>query len=207
MCITVYWYQNEPHQPFVKMPSSGDDFEGGSRNKVQIERGKYDLLKQIGAEGPDAILAGPDDGTWSLYNGDEILEKQASTIPPGLRRYAFHGFIDFSYVFNVRSVAPNVTWPANASAVTTLEVEKDTAATLHLSWDDRMKIRINDDKVQDLGIHQPYKYRAVKVKLRKGSNTLLVNLDNPGPGQTWGAWTFSCRAVLDDGSVVIPKAP
>ncbi|MFC2076258.1 hypothetical protein ACFLT7_04155 [candidate division KSB1 bacterium] len=70
-----------------------------------------------------------------------------------------------------------------------------------------MKIKLNDDRVDDLGNHQSYEYRAVKVNLRKGKNVLFVNLDNPGRGQTWGAWTFSCRVVLDDGGIVVPEAP
>jgi D-arabinan exo alpha-(1,3)/(1,5)-arabinofuranosidase (non-reducing end) len=207
MCITTYWYQTEPHRAFVKMPCSPEDFDGTSRNKVLIKRGKYDLLRQIGADSPEAILASPDDGSWSLYNGEKLLEMPVKAIPDGVHRYAFHGFIDFTHDFDVRSEAPNVSWPANASALTTLEVENDTPATLHLSWDDRMKIRINDEKVQDLSSHQSYEYQAVNVNLRKGKNILILNLENPGPGLTWGAWTFSCRCVLPDGSIVVPKAP
>ncbi len=208
MCMTAYWYQTEPHRPFVKMVSPQDLQYGNPpwREEREIKRGKYDLLKQVGAEGPDTFLASPDDGTWSLYQGDKIMEEKANAIRPGLQHMATHGFVDFSHVFNVQSRISNVTWPANASAVTTLEVKKDTKAMLHLSWDDEMKIRLNDNKVQSLGIHQPYKYRVVEVKLKKGKNRLFVNLDNPEPGLTWGAWTFSCRVVLADGSVVIPVA-
>ena len=208
MCMTAYWYQTEPHRPFVKMVSS-QDLEYGNppwRDEVEMKRGKYDLLKQVGAQGPDAFLAAPDDGTWWLYQGDEVMEKKADAIELGLHHYATHGFIDFSHVFNVKSRISNVSWPANASAVTMLEVNENTPATLHLSWDDQMKIRLNDGEVQILGRHQPYKYRAVQAKLKKGRNVLFVNLDNPRPGLTWGAWTFSCRVVLPDGSVVIPRA-
>ena len=135
-----------------------------------------------------------------------MLGKAVNTVRPGIERYSFHGFIDFSHVFNVRSTGSNQTWPANASAVTTLEVEKDTLATLHLSWAQRMKIRVNDGDVQDLGDHPTYRYRAIEVDLRTGNNVLMVNLDNPDEGLTWGAWTFSCRAVLHGAVVVVPRA-
>ena len=206
MCMTAYWYQTEPHRPFVRM-ASWDDLEYGDwRHEVEVECGRYDLLKQVGAEGADAVLASPDDGTWWLYDGDEVLGEGVDVVQPGIERYSFHGFIDFSHVFNLRSTGSNQTWPANASAVTTLEVERDTAATLHLSWAQRMKIRVNDGDLQDLGDHPTYRYRAIDVDLRKGKNVLVVNLDNPDEGLTWGAWTFSCRAVLPDGEVVVPRA-
>ena len=206
MCMTSYWYQTEPHRPFVRMASWQDLVYGDWRDEVEVSRGRYDLLTQIGAQDPDAVLASPDDGTWWLYDSDEVLRTGVDAVQPGIERYSFHGFIDFSHVFNVRSTRSNETWPANASAVTTLEVESDTPATLHLSWEQRMKIRVNDGGLQDLGDHSPYRYRALKVNLRRGKNMLMVNLDNPDAGLTWGAWTFSCRAVLPDGQVVVPRA-
>ena len=206
MCMTAYWYQTEPHRPFIKTASFADIEYGDWTNEVEVERGRYDLLKQVAAEGPRAVSAGADDGTWWLYDGDQALNSAASGLTPGIPRSAFHGFIDFSHVFNVRSTDVNVTWPANATAMTKLTTDRDTTATLHLSWDDTMKIRLNDGEVQDLGDHPTYRYRAVLVDLRKGTNTLIVNLDNPAAGLTWGAWTFSCRVTLPDGTVVVPNA-
>jgi hypothetical protein len=205
MCMTTYWYQTEPHRPFVRMASFQDLEYGDWKNEVEIVRGKYDLLKQVDAKGQDAVLASPDDGTWSLYNGDDVLGKRGNAIQPGIQRYACHGFIDFAHVFNVKSKVSNVTWPANATAAAVLAVEHEMSATLHLSWANLMKIRINDEAIQDLGNHPTYKYRAVEVNLRQGKNLMLVNLDNPEPGQHWGAFTFSCRVVLSAGSLVIPK--
>ena len=126
-------------------------------------------------------------------------------LPCRLRR-AVHGFIDFSHVLNVKSIGSNSTFPATATAITTLDVEDQTTATLHLSWDDRMKIRLDDGPVKDLGDHQPYKYKAVQVKLRKGKNTLRLSMNNPARGLTWGAFTFSCRVKLPDGTIVIPQS-
>ena len=89
--------------------------------------------------------------------------------------------------------------------MTGLEVEEDTPATVHLSWDDRLQLRLNDGPVQDLGKHPTYRYRAVPIQLRQGQNTLVLNLDRPDAGLSWGAFTFSCRVVLPDGGVVIPQ--
>ena len=206
-CMTTYWYQTEPHRPFVRMPAFADLEYGRGGDQREVPRGKYDLLKQIGAEGPDAVLAGPDDGAWSLYRGDEALAQPADALPEGVRRYAFHGFIDFSHVFNVQSLGSNRTWPCNATALAALAADEDTPATVHLSWDDRMKLRLNDAEVQDLGRHPTYRYKAVPIQLRRGTNTLRLNLDRPDEGLSWGAFTFSCRVVMPDGRVVIPKAP
>ena len=206
MCMTSYWYQAEPHRYFVKMPSWEDLDYGRWGNEVELSRGKYDLLTQIGAQGPTSFSAGSDDGTWWLYSGEEILGIGPDALRPGIVHHSFHGFIDFSHVFNVRSTGSNITWPANASAATILQVQTDTTATLHLSWEQGMKVRLNDDDIQSIGNNTIYKYQAIEVNLRRGNNQLLVNLDNPDKGLTWGAWTFSCRVVLPDGEVVIPRA-
>ncbi len=206
-CMTTYWYQTEPHRRFVKIPVFADLEYGRGLAQREVPRGKYDLLKQIGAEGPDAILASPDDGTWMLYRDAEALRQPAAALADGIRRQAFHGFLDFSHVFNVRSLGSNQTWPCNATAVTTLEVDRDTPATMHLSWDDRMLLRLNNGPVRDLGKHPTYRYRAVPVRLQQGENTVALNLDRPDEGLSWGAFTFSCRVVLPDGRVVIPRAP
>ena len=207
MCMTSYWYQTEPHRPSVQMPSYEDLVYGDWRGEVEIERGKYDLLTQIGSQASDAVPASPDDGSWSLYGGNGALDSRADAVPEGIRRMAHHGFIDFSHVFNVKSNISNVTWPANATAVTSLGMPGDGAATLHLSWAGKMKIRVNDEAIVDLGTHPTYRYTPVEVELRKGENILFVNLDNPEPGLHWGAFTFSCRVVSLGGRVVVPRQP
>ena len=208
-CMTTYWYQTEPHRAFVRM-SSYEDLEypvlGYPKPaEPKVLRGKYDLIQQIGAKGPDSFLASPEDGTWSLFWGDEALSTPVTELPKGIHRRAVHGFIDFSHVLNVKSIGSNTTFPATATAITKLNVDDSTTATLHLSWDDTLRMRLNDGPVQDLGNHQPYKYRAVKVDLQKGTNTLRLCLNNPARGLTWGAFTYSCRVVLPNGQVVLPQ--
>ena len=60
-------------------------------------------------------------------DGSEALAQPAAALPEGIRRRAFHGFLDFSHVFNVQSLGSNQTWPCNATAVTTLEVDRKHA--------------------------------------------------------------------------------
>ena len=84
-CMTTYWYQTEPHRQFVKIPAFADLEYGRGLTQREVPRGKYDLLKQIGAEGPEAILASPDDGTWSLYRGEDD--------PSGLHHHSPHRIV------------------------------------------------------------------------------------------------------------------
>ncbi len=205
MCATAYWYQDEPHRTFVKKPSAEDLQYGDWNREIEVPRGKYDLLRQIGATGPDAVSADRHDGTWSLLQGVEAL-LQADRRNPGVVYHAFHGFVDFSHVFNVRSRESNVTWPCDATARTHLTVARDTPATLHLSWDGDLKLRLNEGGVQGLPEHTHYCGQRVPLNLHKGQNVLWLHLNNASDRYTWGSFTFSCRVTLPDGSVLIPQA-
>ena len=122
-----------------------------------------------------------------------------------VRRRASHGFIDFAHVFRPHIRGVRSYWPAVATAMATLNAAQDTPATLHVAWDDRLVVRLNDDPPRDLGSQPAFRRRAVPVRLRQGANRLLLKLSNT-KGRTWGAWCFSCRVVLPDGSQIIPAA-
>ena len=49
---------------------------------------------------------------------------------------------------------------------------------MHLSWDDRMLLWLNDGPVEDLGKHPTYRYRAVPVRLHQGRE---YGGSEPGP--------------------------
>jgi hypothetical protein len=87
--------------------------------------------------------------------------------------------------------------------VTDLWADEDTPATLHLAWDDRLILRLNDDPPVDLGAQSAFRRRAVPVRLRAGRNRLVLKLNNTR-GLTWGGWCFSCRVVLPDGQALVP---
>ncbi len=178
--MTSYWYQTEPHRPSVRMPSYEDLVYGDWMGEVEVERGKYDLLTQIGSQASDAVQASPDDGSWSLYEGDAVLESRTDGVPGGIRRVAHHGFIDFSHVFNVRSNVSNVTWPANATTVAALEMPAGGTTTLHLSWAGGMKIRVNDEAVQDLGGHPNLSIQGRRSRVAKRGKHPLRKPRQPG---------------------------
>src|SRR5258705_12968325 len=66
ICSTAYWYQTEPHRPFVRMPPWEKIAPG-----VELRRGEIDLLAQTGATGPNAVLADAEDGEWWLCGAFE----------------------------------------------------------------------------------------------------------------------------------------
>ena len=206
MCATAYWYQTEPHRPFVRMALAEHLRYGDWENEVEVPRGTHDLLLPCGASGQDAVPASADDGTWSLHSGDQALHQRPESIGPGIAARACHGFIDFSHVFNVRSTGSNETWPCAAAAVGRLTVERETEATVHLSWDGDLRLRLNDEPPRHLGLRTTYGYQAQRVTLRRGVNTLVIHLDNADSRFSWGAFAFSCRVVCDDAAVIIPAA-
>ena len=100
MCATAYWYQDEPHRPFVRMPSAEHLRYGDWKREVEVKRGAYDLLVPVGANETEGVPAGEHDGAWSLYRGVEALKKPVEKIGSGIPYKTFHGFVDFSHVFN-----------------------------------------------------------------------------------------------------------
>jgi hypothetical protein len=69
ICSTVYWYQQEPHRPFVTMPRWPQVLPG-----TELLRGTVDLLKQTGARAPNALLCDSKDGEWWLCRSGTILK-------------------------------------------------------------------------------------------------------------------------------------
>jgi hypothetical protein len=79
ICSTAYWYQTEPHRPFVRMPAWEK-----LAPATELRRGEMDLLVQTGASGPDATLASPQDGEWWLCGAFENEKGEAMNrlLPP-----------------------------------------------------------------------------------------------------------------------------
>jgi hypothetical protein len=243
LCSTVYWYQDPPHRPFVRLPPPALRLPG-----AELRRGAMDLppdeanegewwlcgpFEDAGGEGMARLLppeAGAEPDPEARYDGgfregSSWLNPPGAwlgaTLPPELRRIpqappdqhlarwvrrrAIHGFVDFAHVFRPHIRGVRSCWPAVATALTTLNAAQDTPATLHVAWDDRLVVRLNDDPPRDLGPQPALRRRAVPVRLRQGANRLLLKLSNT-KGRTWGAWCFTCRVVLPDGSQIIPAA-
>lgn len=242
LCSTVYWYQTEPHRPFVTLPPPE-----ARRPGVELRRGAMDLPAPVEGEG-EWWLCGPFENAeeWGMGRAlppeEGALPDEAArydggfqegsywlnppsawpgaNLPPELRRIpappadqhlarwvrrrASHGFIDFAHVFRPHIRGVRFYWPAVATAQTVLHVAAETEATLHVAWDDRLIVRLNDEPAIDLGEQRAFRRRAVPIRLRSGENRLLLKLSNT-KGSTWGAWCFTCRVVLPDGSEVIPR--
>jgi hypothetical protein len=244
LCSTVYWYQEPPHRPFVRLPEPALRLPG-----TELRRGAMDLplddehdeqegewwlcgpFEDAGGQGmaralppEEGALPDPDvrydggfqdgslwlnpPGAWPTATLPAELRRIPQPRPDQhlarwVRRRSIHGFVDFAHVFRPRIRGVRFYWPAVASAQTTLSVDEDTAATLHIAWDDRLVVRLNDEPPRDLGEQVAFRRRAVPVRLRRGANRLLLKLSNT-KGRTWGAWCFTCRVVLPDGSQVIP---
>lgn len=236
ICSTAYWYQTEPHRPFVRMPP-WEKFAPGT----ELRRGETDLLVQTGASTPGAPLAGGDDGEWWLCGPFENANGEAMTglLPPEegakpdpearyeggfgpnspwrkprplslnqhmarwVRRRAFHGFVDFSHVFRPSTVGVGLAWPAAACAQTALISDRDTAATLYLSWHDQAVVRLNDEAARDLGTQVEFRQRVLEIRLKRGVNRLTLKLSNT-LSKSGGGWCFAFRVLLPDGKVVVP---
>jgi hypothetical protein len=79
ICSTVYWYQAEPHRPFVRLPEWSKMLPG-----VELPRGSVDLLVQSGAQSSGRTLADSDDGEWWLCGPFENQHEEAMlrALPP-----------------------------------------------------------------------------------------------------------------------------
>jgi len=199
ICSTVYWYQAGPVRPIGRMPEFARLLPG-----TELKRGAMDLpLPEAGAwrvRGPlendrDQAVAAALAGTPIPADGDGWL-----------RRPSHHGFVDFNHVFRPEVRGVGVHWRDKAAtARCILQSPADTSARLRFAWDDRLVVRVNEDKPLDLGSHAAFRAKTIDVPLRRGANVLTVTLSNT-TGANHGAWAFALKATLPDGMVLLPHA-
>ena len=79
ICSTAYWYQTQPHRPFVRMPEWPE-----LKPATELRRGSIDLLDADGASGSETVQASEADGEWWLCGPFENEEGQAMArrLPP-----------------------------------------------------------------------------------------------------------------------------
>lgn len=196
---TAYWYSEKPVRPYFNMPPVRQRLP-----QTRLVRGEHDLPL-------------PDSGSWWLSGpfGDiEPLPQRDGKFDPQRpfidrawkRRDSIHGFVEFNHVLRPSpSNANSPTLGGWAVAYSTLEASADMSVKLRLAWDDHLILKLNDDHPIDLG-SQPYIRAATReVRLRKGSNRILVWLSNR-VGVTRGAWNFTFRATAADGKLLLPQA-
>lgn len=201
ICTTVYWYQSKPRRPFVKIPDFPALLPG-----VELKRGAMDLPL-------------PDNGSWwlkgPLENADGAAMKAAlsetgAPVPSGgegwLMQRSDHGFTDFNHAWRPRKKGAGVHYRGHAAqAACVIEAERDMTATLQLTWDDRLVLRVNDTTPIDLGTHTHFRSRKQDVRLRRGGNVIQITLSNE-QGSNHGGWAFAFKATTPDGTRLIPRA-
>jgi hypothetical protein len=232
ICATTYWYSEKPVRPFAKLPEwerltcLQEHFLKGDPSK-EMPRGAYDLpvptsgewwlCGPFGNKGdramndvlaaetsfePEAVLDGlHEDGSPWLSEGSRSLGRNVAC---WVKRSANHGFIDFNHVFRPVARGVSRTHPGVAVARCVLRPPRPTTARVQLAWDDRLLLRVNDQR-WDLGDHPAFRKEVVEVPLKAGDNTVLLKLSNT-IGSNHGGWAFAFSAVTAEGHRLLPQA-
>lgn len=201
VCGTVYWYQSKPRRHFVKMPEFAALLPG-----VELKRGEMDLPL-------------PDNGTWWLNgpidNTDGAAIKEALKTPLAadfkaggegwVKQRSDHGFTDFNHAWRPHTRGAGIHHRGQTGqAACVLEAERDMNAQFQITWDDRLVLRVNQDKPLDLGDHTHFRTAKIQVPLKKGPNQVLLMLSNE-QGSNHGGWTYAFKATTPEGKMLVPK--
>jgi len=225
---TTYWYQEGFVRPFFNMPpwdtaaycrtnwwdpekalprgtcdlplpDSGDWWLCGPFGNHQDAAMRKTLSAETDFTPAVALAGGHEDGSLWLTEGSRGLGRDQAR---WVRRPAVHGFIDFNHVFRPHARGVGVTHPGVAIARCVLQAPADLTATLLVSWDDDLVVRVNGTR-HDMGHHAAFRARAIEVPLRAGPNTVVIKLSNTR-GSNHGGWAFAFRATTPDGVLLKP---
>ena len=223
ICSTVYWYQESPVRPFSKMPDwaqllPGTELRRGVHDLALPDSGNWWLCGPFGNSEDRAMAATL--GAEIRFDTGETFEGMHEAGSPWLsegsrglgrdaarwvRRQAIHGFVDFNHVFRPHARGVAKTHDGAGVARCELNAPNASEATLRLSWDDRMIMRMNGDDSIDLGFHSSFREKVVPVSLKSGRNTVVLKLSNT-LGSNHGGWTFAFHATNAEGMVLLPNA-
>jgi hypothetical protein len=142
----------------------------------------------------------PDSG-WSTEGARRRGRDRARWV----RRDAHHGFIDFNHVFQPVRYGSGVHEAGVAFARAVLEAPAAMPATVRLTFDDALVLRLNDEAPRHLGEHAAFRTVEVPVDLRRGRNVVLLKQSNTR-GSNHGGWVFNFQAVAADGTRLLPRA-
>jgi hypothetical protein len=196
----VYWYQEQPVRPIFRLP--GFEHLVPGRYSKEVPRGTHDL-------------ALPDSGQWlvSPAEDERAIEtalatplKLGSAFDPKdwIKQSAMHGFVDFGHVHRPEKRGAGVFHEGGASARCVLTAPDDLTARFRISYDDRLVLRVNDQKPIDLGHRNNFGSRELDVSLKKGKNEVVVTLSNTR-NFNHGGWAFSFLATTPEGQVLVPR--
>lgn len=122
-----------------------------------------------------------------------------------VRREAQHGFVDFNHVFQPVARGVGVSEAGVAYARCVLTAPAELTATLRLTFDDALALRVNDKPWRMLGAHAAFRTVVLPVTLRRGANVILLKQSNT-IGFNHGGWVFNFQALAADGTWLQPQA-
>jgi hypothetical protein len=223
ICGTVYWYSDQPTRPFAQMPGWSQmlpdtALAAGEINLPLPTTGDWMLSGPYGNAdrvAMSAVLpAETEFRSDAVYEG--LHEPDSRYLSEGSRklgrdqarwvsRSAIHNFIDFNHVFRPHAWGVGVTHPGAAVARCVLRSDRPTRATIRVSWDDEVILRVNGE-VLALGENRFFRTRAVDVQLVAGDNDVSLKLGNQ-LGSNHGGWAFAFSATTEDGVMLRPHIP
>ena len=105
---------------------------------------------------------------------------------------AYHHFIDFNNSSRPKISCICMQTGVVGYALRYLESPENRTVVMHLGFDDKVVVRLNDDIVFH-GMHE-HGFAEVTslVQLRKGRNRIMIKLSNT-QNTNWRFWGFSCH--------------
>lgn len=202
ICSMVYWYQEGPVFPSIKMPKFSQ------------------LLPDTPLPREDTMIELSNTGSWKVSgpfdNRNNIgitraLEGESPKEVDGestwvIDRKAYHGFIDFNHLWRPhrRGVGTHYT-NRTSIACGILKLDRDMQVQIRVAWDDHLVLKINNDKPIDMGEHALFRQKTVSVPLKKGDNMVTLTLSNT-KGLNNGGWAFAFKATDSDDCVIVPQS-
>ena len=202
----AYWYQNEPHTPFFKVPPAVARMPAVS----DAPYGTHDIEPEQGREW--RLLAPFRCTEQDPFDQERAFEARETgaeafvfdvggeaTLPGGDKlavawqpQRAYHNFVDFHTVARpaVRRIALQT--QVLGYALCYEERDKEEAVVFRVGFDDEILVRVNDDVVFR-GTHPAgFKEVSFPVRLLPGRNRILIKLSNDD-NVNWRVWAFSFR--------------
>lgn len=201
-----YWYQTEPHKPFFKMPppelrSPESSLETGSHD-IEISPEKQLDLAVIGP-----FKGGIDD----VFPPEQEIDLQKTLKTNYTRRYKTDhpgeddrmvewesarttlGWLDFEALYRPKMKGPRgvqIMSGSVAYALLRVYAKGSRSCKIRLGYDDPVRVWVNGKMAADLPAEVGFKGRTIKLKLRKGSNDVLIKVSN-GINSNWSVFALS----------------
>lgn len=215
----AYWYQEEEHRDFYKIPRDGSilpDAPLAARNHDIKHDGvgewwlcgamplKQESLDQLFSMQAD--LASVPTANWEQDSHwtKDVPADHPQTRPSWKRWRETGGFVDFFHMYRPKALGVAPGFNSVATGFTTLRPARAGKATLRISYDDEAYIRINDGDPIELGKHSYFDTKAIDVDLEEGANTIQIVLTNTF-ARSWGGWAYAFSAVTEEGMHLVPE--